>query len=377
MLLFFALPRSTLTPSAPISLLATVLFVLALPSNFYASRLDRRSVSNFDFLGATLLLAASVLLVFGLQQGGIGAFAWDSTVVVATLTTGSICWLALAAWEWSIRQKPQASILPLSSLAHPSIAAGILLVYRSCGVIGNQLTCFRVTLLSGFVFFAIIFLLPLRLQIVNHDTPATAGLHMLPLLFSAGVGSFVAGGLCRKLENTSITFIVGTAFIVIGAGLLTTLSSSLKIQHKLYGFEIFLGLGVGMVFSSISITVSIRVQPQLRSIIQGVAAQARLLGGSIGVAAANAVTGRQLHSTLKGVLTPSQIAKLQFNTSVLGTLSSIQKEAVRVAWTSVWKEMTKLCLYVAVVTFVVSLFTLASMRVDGRRSTDGTKETKS
>ncbi len=135
MLLLLAFPRSTLTSSAPISLLATTIFVLALPSSFYKSRLERRSVSNFDFLGATLLLAASVLLVFGLQQGGIGAFAWDSAVVVATLTIGSICWLALAAWEWSIRQKPQASILPLSSLTHPSIAAGILLVYRTRGVI--------------------------------------------------------------------------------------------------------------------------------------------------------------------------------------------------------------------------------------------------
>lgn len=124
----FGSPKVKLTSSVPISLLATVLFVLALPSSFYASRLERRSVSNFDFLGAALLLAASVLLVLGLQQGGIGAFAWDSAVVVATLTIGSICWLALAAWEWSIRGKPQTSIFPLSSLAHPSIAAGILLV---------------------------------------------------------------------------------------------------------------------------------------------------------------------------------------------------------------------------------------------------------
>jgi len=123
--------------------------------------------------------------------------------------------------------------------------------------------------------------------------------------------------------------------------------------------------------------VSIRVQPQFRSVIQGVAAQARLLGGSIGVAAANAVTGQQIHSMLKGVLTPSQISSLQFNTSVIGTLISTEKEAVRVVWASVWKETTKLCLYVAVVTFVISLFTLASMRTDGRRSTDGTKEAKS
>ena len=220
------------------------------------------------------------------------------------------------------------------------------------------------------------FLLPLRLQIVNHDSPATAGLHMLPLLFSGGVGSFVAGGLCRKLNNTSSTFMVGSALIVLGVGLLTTLSSSIKIQLKLYGFEVFLGLGIGMVFSSISVTVSLRVQPQFRSVIQGVVAQARLLGGSIGVATANAVTGQQLHSILKGVLTPSEISSLQINTRVLDKLSSIQKEAVRVAWASVWKEMTRICLYVAVVALVVSLFT-SSMRLSENQSKDEIKDIKS
>ena len=137
MLLPLALLKATLTSSAPITLLATVLFILALPSSFYASRQNRRSVRDFDFIGAVLLLAASVLLVFGLQQGGIGAFAWNSAVVVATLTMGSICWLALAAWEWSIRHKPEASILPLSSLAYPSVGAGALsvLVYVVSAVI--------------------------------------------------------------------------------------------------------------------------------------------------------------------------------------------------------------------------------------------------
>ena len=200
---------------------------------------------------------------------------------------------------------------------------------------------------------------------------------MLPLLFTVGVGSFIAGGVCRKFDNTCFTFVAGSAFIILGAGLFTTLSSSSTIQPELYGFEVLLGLGVGMIFSSVSVTVSLRVQPQFRSVVQGVTAQARLLGGSIGVAAANAVTGRQTRSMLKGVLTPAQISSLQFDTSVIGTLSSAQKEAVRVAWANVWTDMTKICVYMAAIAFVVCLFTLASMRVDRRVGMNRAKEMKS
>ena len=72
---------------------------LALPRGFYANRQKSRFVQTFDFIGSALLLAAAVLFVFALQQGGVGAFAWNSAVVVATLTIGCVSWFVLFAWE--------------------------------------------------------------------------------------------------------------------------------------------------------------------------------------------------------------------------------------------------------------------------------------
>ena len=87
------------------------------------------SVENFDFVGGLLLLVASVLVVFGLQQGGIGAFAWNSDVIIASLTIGCIFWLVLFAWEWSLCLKTThkvAAIFPLSILARRRLAASLL-----------------------------------------------------------------------------------------------------------------------------------------------------------------------------------------------------------------------------------------------------------
>ena len=106
-----------------------IYFGLALPCGFYANKQKSRSVQAFDFVGSILLLTASVLVVFGLQQGGVGAFVWNSAVVVATLTVGCVCWVALFAWEWAFHQKNMknvAPILPLSIPARRILAASIL-----------------------------------------------------------------------------------------------------------------------------------------------------------------------------------------------------------------------------------------------------------
>ena len=57
-----------------------------------------QSLRRVDWLGAVLLLAASTLLVFALQEGGSTAFAWNSALIVSTLTVSGICWVGFFVW---------------------------------------------------------------------------------------------------------------------------------------------------------------------------------------------------------------------------------------------------------------------------------------
>lgn len=119
-----------------------ILFAIACPGRLPNEHKRRKNIANFDAIGSVLLLAATVLVVFGLQQGGTGAYAWDSAVVITTLVIGCICWPALFIWEfWLSRAGPAGSkdsptsrwskvdaIYPTRLFSHRVLLAGIMWV---------------------------------------------------------------------------------------------------------------------------------------------------------------------------------------------------------------------------------------------------------
>jgi hypothetical protein len=84
-----------------------------------------------------------------------------------------------------------------------------------------------------------------------------AGIHLLPLLGATAFGSAL-GGVCSSRRNyTFWTLLVATSFQLLGTGLLSTSPDSLKIPVKQYGFQVILGIGMGMSFSTITIMTSV------------------------------------------------------------------------------------------------------------------------
>lgn len=109
--LWITIILETLTQySAPTSVVGMILFTLAWPKNFRRDETTRRKFTQFDHVGSILLLAASVLVVFGLQEAGTGEYAWNSAVVIATLVVGCLCWIGLFAWEYLLYRFKRADI---------------------------------------------------------------------------------------------------------------------------------------------------------------------------------------------------------------------------------------------------------------------------
>ena len=63
-----------------------------------SAKISLGSLARVDWLGAVLLLAASTLLVFALQEAGSASYDWSSAVIVATLGVSSVCWVAFFGW---------------------------------------------------------------------------------------------------------------------------------------------------------------------------------------------------------------------------------------------------------------------------------------
>ena len=57
-----------------------------------------KSIQQVDWVGAILLLVASILLVFALQEGGSTAYSWNSATIISTLTISGGCWIGFFAW---------------------------------------------------------------------------------------------------------------------------------------------------------------------------------------------------------------------------------------------------------------------------------------
>ena len=96
--------------SVPAGAVAMVLLLLALPSQFPyqgghpqnpwkgQKLLSLVSLRRVDFIGAILLLSATVLLVCALEEAGI-AYQWSSALVITFLVIAGLLWILFPFWE--------------------------------------------------------------------------------------------------------------------------------------------------------------------------------------------------------------------------------------------------------------------------------------
>lgn len=275
---------------------------------------ERKPILELDFIGCVLKLAASIQIVFAFQEAGLAdsSSVWRSALFLAPLLVGCLCYILLFGWEttvpriWSI-----APLLPMKLVRRRVYAAGVL--------------C---TITSGFVYFFVIYSLPLHFQVVYQKSVLAAGIALLPMLGSAAFGSMLGGILSGKKNRVLPVLITAAALMAIGSGLLSTVTS-LTLQAKVYGFQVFIGLGFGLSISNITMLAILESSPTDHgmthgfdesaqvvvltiyvAVAQGIMAQARILGGSIGIAASTCILGVMERRELAGVPS-SALASLQ------------------------------------------------------------------
>lgn len=124
---------------------------------------------------------------------------------------------------------------------------------------------FVTTLLGGFPYFVVIYSLPLRMQVVNSKSPLVAGVALLPMLGSVAIASTVAGAINTKKDLICPTLLTGALMMLIGTAALSTLRNTVSVESKMYGFEVFVGLGFGFMVSTVSLAASLECEVRDRS----------------------------------------------------------------------------------------------------------------
>jgi MFS family permease len=353
--------------NAPIGVVSLVLIIIAWPKPSQLRPVQKRSIRDLDFVGSFLTIAASVLVVFSFQQAGITPNIWRNAIFLAPILVGSLCWILLFSWEAIVARYWENSILTMFPLR---------LIKRRV-----YMSYVLITMMTGFPYFIVIYALPLRFQVVNGKSPLAAGVSLLPMLGSVAIGSTIGGAVNGKKNRICQTLFIGSCFLLIGSTLFATLlSNSVEIQPRVYGFQVFVGLGFGLTVSTVSLGAIIECDTRDSStsnplrhlypadfhpaVAQGIISQVRILGGSIGIAASTAILGITENRELAGVVSPTQLADLR---SSISTFTPNQIQAVREAYVDAFSEDLRVC---AIVSGVCIFVTLASFRRNAMSAVD-------
>ena len=76
-----------------------------------------------------LLLAASVLLIFALEEAGAFIYAWNSSIIIACLCMSAIAFVAFILWqEWLDKHPdwPVQQVFPVHVARHRVVGAAMM-----------------------------------------------------------------------------------------------------------------------------------------------------------------------------------------------------------------------------------------------------------
>jgi hypothetical protein len=185
------------------------------------------------------------LVVFSFQKAGSSTDnEWNKAVFLAPLLCGLLAWGLLAAWQYLIYRRFQGRFAPAFPIE----------------IFQNRVytvACLN-TMLLGFPYLLLIYAIPVRIQVVGGKSALMAGVMLLPMLVTAALGSALSGKFNSVKNYVFECLFAGSSLMVLGCGLLTTLSHELDVG-KLLGFMTFCGLGFGMTISASTMLSAIEV----------------------------------------------------------------------------------------------------------------------
>jgi EmrB/QacA subfamily drug resistance transporter len=279
----------------PLGVMALFVLAATLPS------VSDRVHHHIDYLGTALLGAGLSAIVLMASLGGTSD-PWGSTLIVSLGVAGPILIVAFLLVERRAREP----VLPLRLLTNR--------VFAVTGAVG---------FVVGFALFGAVTYLPLFLQVVKGSSPTGSGLQLVPLMGGLLITSIGSGQVITRTGHYKVFPIVGTAVMVLGLYLLSTMDSS-SSRATIFAFMFVLGLGLGMVMQVLVLAVQNAVEYADLGVATSGATLFRSIGGSLGTATLGAIFSNRLSEELKrflpagaathagtaGEVNPKQIAHL-------------------------------------------------------------------
>jgi len=299
-----------------------------------------RKRQAIDYPGAILLaigLSAIVIVtsLSGTLMSGTPGWVWAAIIAGIVAVIGAF----LAA-----EARAPAPVLPLELFGERIFAVSAL-----------------VSLLVGIALFGSTTLLPVYLQVVKGADPATAGLHMTPMMAGTLVTSITTGRLIARMGRYRIFPIVGMAIVTAALFLISTLAAQTLIWVA-SGYMLLLGLGLGMVMQVLVLAAQNAASYEHLGVATSGVTLFRSIGGSVGVALFGGIFAYALQSHLG---TSANVADAATNPAAIQALSPALRAPYLDAFAAALKPVFETA---SVVAFCGFLLTLGLREIPLRKS---------
>ncbi|KAI8934349.1 hypothetical protein NX059_009085 [Plenodomus lindquistii] len=218
------------------------------------------TAKHLDPLGTALFLPSITCLLLALEWGA-AEFSWRSPRIVAMLVVFSVLFLAFIFWQYLTRHT--TATVPARIILQRSVACG-----------GASQFCVGATMLTVSIY------IPLWFQAIKGVSAMQSGINTIPLVLSVVVGSISSGGLVQKIGYYTPFMILGSSFMAIGSGLLTTWDMGTK-NSMWIGYQIILGIGVGWTMQQPNLAVQTILPKNDVPIGTAVLSLCQTLGGAV------------------------------------------------------------------------------------------------
>jgi MFS family permease len=244
--------------------LVMVMLLLDLPQPAAADTVPfLRQLVQIDPLGFITFVPSIISLLLALEWGGT-TYPWSNANVVALLVVFSVllaCFMAAQLWL------QDGGTVPPRIARQRSVACAMWYSLANGGAVTT-----------------VAYYLPMWFQAVDGASATESGVSVLPNAIATIVGALAVGVLTSWTGYYVPFMITSPAFMAVGAGLLTTLSSATPPGRRIL-FQIIYGLGAGGGSAQTNIAVAAVLSDKRDAAVgQGLVLFTNLLGSAVSIA---------------------------------------------------------------------------------------------
>lgn len=259
-----------------IVIIALILKVQA-PSSASMPTADK--LKQLDPLGTFFFLPGIICLLLALQWGG-STYAWSDGRIIALLVLFVVLIVAFVVVQ-IVRQ--EGATVPPRIFMQRSILAGVLY-----------------TLGAGSAMMIFVYYIPIYFQAIQGVDAVESGVRNLALVLSLVVGSLSTGIMVTVIGYYTPFMIIASIIMSVGAGMLTTLTTT-SGEGMWLGYQIIFGIGLGIGMQQPNLAAQAVLSRRDVSIGASLMVFSQSLGGAIFISVGQNILSNKLAAGLEAL----------------------------------------------------------------------------